>query len=461
MSIDPARMLITDFLKSSWQCVEALVKELAGFKERENGSKKKSISLFYIKDGRRNDVAVDGSHFFLRSSVEYSNPQLTIEEVQGIIAARLIEACGSHFYSSGLHEPDERDFNELFERLKKPAEGLIVPFLLNTDDIEPDRYSMNPLKESIVNSGQSAFPAAVVTTDSLEIDQKFVQKYDGSLISRKDVEVVASCLKACGNSYMNMVDAVKYEQMEQLSTSFGIDLRLPTLRMPLEIIKKEAADGLLHHIIREVHKDYASVERVYTYIDRSMKNRTTLLTIPHSQKGYGSKRAVKGKLYFDGTKLKNVKVDYATTPLYPNAIDPSDVSIAKADDHFTVESDKLINYSFNETPSSPQFFLYSLASPENAALWHGVGAFGASQLVKSYATMRYACVRGLLIKNLKETYGLASEVPLQFNLVPTSMWGHPVHHNIDASINCVENLSDLVKKGMKLETLSVSDLIRQ
>jgi hypothetical protein len=461
MSIDPARMLVTDFLKSSWQCVEALIKELAGFKERENGSKKKSISLFYIKDGRRNDITVDGSHFFLRTSVEYSNPQLTIEEVQGIIAARLIEACGSHFYSSGLHEPDDRDLNELRERLKKPAEGLIVPFLLNTDDIEPDRYSMNPLKESIVNSGQSAFPAAVVITDNLEMDQKFAQKYDGSLISRKDVEMVASCLKACGNSYMNMVDAVKYEQMEQLSTSFGIDLRLPTLRMPLEIMKKETADGLLHHIIREAHRDYASVEHVYSYIDRSMKNRTTLLTIPHSQKGYGSKRAVKGKLYFDGTKLKNVKVDYTTTPLYPNAIDPSDVSIAKADDHFTVESDKLVNYSFNETPSSPQFFLYSLASPENAALWHGVGAFGASQLVKSYVTVRFACTRGLLIKNLKETYGLASEVPLQFNLVPTSMWGHPVHHNIDASINCVENLSDLAKRGMKLETLSISDLIRQ
>jgi hypothetical protein len=295
----------------------------------------------------------------------------------------------------------------------------------------------------------------------MEIDQKFVQKYEGSLICRKDVEIVASCLKTCSNSYMNMVDAVKYEQMEQLSASFGIDLRLPTLRMPLEIMKKETTDGLLHHIIREVHRDYESVERVYGYIGRSMKNRTTLLTIPHSQKGYGSKRAAKGKLYFDGTKLKNVKVDYATTPLYPNAIDPSDVSVAKADDHFTVESDKFINYSFNETPSSPQFFLYSLASPENAALWHGIGAFGASQLVKSYVTVRFACTRGLLIGNLKEKYGLASEVPLQFNLVPTSMWGHPVHHNIDASINCVENLSDLAKRGMKLETLSVSDLIRQ
>jgi hypothetical protein len=454
-------MLATDFLKSSWQCVEAIVKESINFKQTENSGKKKSTSLFCYKEGQRNETVIDGSHFFLRTSVEYSNPQLTVEEVQGILAARLLEACGNYFHSAGLHEPDDRDINEICERLKKPPEGLIVPFLLNTDDIEPDRYSMNPLKDSIVNSGQSAFPAAAVTTDNLEIDQKFVQKYEGSLICRKDVEMIARCLKACSNNYMNMVDAVKYEQMEQLSTSFGIDLRLQTLRMPLEIMKKETTSGLLHHIIREVHRDYESIERVYNYIDRSMKNRTTLLTIPHSQKGYGSKRAAKGKLYFDDAKLKNFKVDYTTTPLYPNAIDPSDVSIAKADDHFIVESEKLVNYSFNETPSSPQFFLYSLASPENAALWHGIGAFGASQLVKSYVTVRSACTRGLLIKNLKETYELASEVPLQFNLVPTSMWAHPVHHNIDASIHCVENLSDLAKRGMKLETLSVSDFIRR
>jgi hypothetical protein len=461
MSYDPARMLATDFLKSSWQCVEAIVKELNNFKQRENGGKKKSTSLFYYKEGQRNETLIDGSHFFLRTSVEYSNPQLTVEEVQGILAARLLEACGNYFHLAGLHEPDDRDVNEVCERLKKPPEGLIVPFLLNTDDIEPDRYSMNPLKDSIVNSGQSAFPAAAVTTDNLEIDQKFVQKYEGSLICRKDVEMIARCLKTCSNSYMNMVDAVKYEQMEQLSASFGIDLRLETMRMPLEIMKKETTDGLLHHIIGEVHRDYESIEQVYNYIDRSMKNRTTLLTIPHSQKGYGSKRAAKGKLYFNDTKLKNAKVDYTTTPLYPNAIDPSDVSIAKADDHFIVESGKLINYSFNQTPSSPQFFLYSLASPENAALWHGIGAFGASQLVKSYVTVRSACIRGLLMKNLKETYGLASEVPLQFNLVPTSMWAHPVHHNIDASIHCVENFSDLTKRGMKLETLSVSDFIRK
>jgi len=453
-------MLVTDFLKNSWQCVETIVKESVSFNERENGSKKKNVNLFYFRNGRRNDATLEGRRFFLRASVEYSNPQLTIEEVQGIIAARLLEACGNHFCSSGLHAVDSKDIDEICERLKKPADGLIIPFLLNTDDIEPDRYSMNPLKESIVKSGQSAFPSASVTTQGLEIDQRFAQKYQGSLICRKDIEQVTCHLKACGNSYMDMVDAVKYEQMENLSESFGIDLGLYTMRMPLATMKKETPDRLLHHIISEMHKDYEAIERVYNCIGRSMKSRTTLLTIPHSRKGYGSKRAAKGKIYFTGTKLKNVKVNYATTPLYPNAIDPADVSIAEADDHFIVEGDKLVNYDFSETPSSPQFFLYILASPENAALWHGIGAFGASQLVKSYVTVRLACNRGALVKNLKETYGIAAEIPLQFNLVPDYMWSHPVHRNIDASIGCVENLGDVAKRGMKIENLPAEDFIR-
>lgn len=455
-----AKLLVADFLKNSWSCVKTIVKELVSFKERENGSKKRNVNLFYFKNERRNDVTVEGWHFFLRTSVEYSNPQLTIEEVQGLIAARLLEACGNHFHTCGLHEPDDKDVNAICERLKKPAEGLIFPFLLNTDDIEPDRYSMSPLKESIVKSGQSAFPAANVTTRGLEIDQKFAQKYVGSLICQKEIELIDHCLKTCGDSYMDMADAVKYTQLEHFSEAFGIDLRLPAMRLPLAIMKKETADGLLHHVIKEVHKDYEAVERVYGCIGRSMKSRTTLLTIPHSPKGFGSKRAAKGKIYFAGTKLKNVKVDYETTPLYPNAIDPKDVSVAVADDHFTIEGEKLVSYNFNETPSSPQFFLYILASPENAALWHGIGAFGASQLVKSYVTVRLACSRDSLIKDLKEKYGLAMEIPLQFNLVPEFMWAHPVHHNIDASIGCVENLVEVAKRGMKIEALPASSFIR-
>jgi hypothetical protein len=183
--------------------------------------------------------------------------------------------------------------------------------------------------------------------------------------------------------------------------------------------------------------------------------------VPHSKKGYGSKRAARGRIYFEGAKLKSVKVDYRTALLYPNAVDPSDISIAKADDSFTVEGEKLTAYSYSETPSSPQFFLYSLASPEDAVLWHGIGAFGASELLRSYTTTRQACAKDLLVKGLNEKYGTATKVPLQFNLDPKFMWGHPVHHNIDASIGCVVNLKDLTDLGMKMEHLPTDQYIRK
>lgn len=457
MSSDLCRIIAEDFLKSSWSCVEATVKELAEFK----GNSGRKVSLFYFRDGHRNDVTLNGGSFFLRSSVEYSNPQLTVEEVQGIIAARLLEVCGNYFHNSGLRQPDDKDIDEICEILKKPSQGLIVSFLLNTDDIEPDRYSMNPLKESVVNSGQSAFPSAMVRTENLAVDPKFAQKYEGSLVCSHEVERIAHYLGCCNNSYVDMVDAMKYGQLERLSESFGIDLCLYCKRMPLTMLKEEAADGLLHHIIRESHTDYRSVERVYSFMGRSMKNLTTLLTVPHSLKGYGSKRAARGRIYFEGSKLKSVKVDYRTTLLYPNAIDPADVSVAKADDTFAVEGGRLTNYDFRETPSSPQFFLYSLASPENAVLWHGIGAFGASELLKSYTTTRLACATGSLIKESAEKYGVATRIPLQFNLVPKHMWFHPVHRNIDASIGCVKDLRDLANLGMKMEHLPTDQYIRK
>jgi hypothetical protein len=146
--------------------------------------------------------------------------------------------------------------------------------------------------------------------------------------------------------------------------------------------------------------------------------------------------------------------------LYPNAIDPDDVSKAIAEDSFTIEGDKLRNYDFKEVPSSPQFFLYSLASPEDAVLWHGIGAFGASELLKSYTTTRVACARDLLIKGLKEKYGIPARLPLQFNLVPSHMWVHPVHRNIDASIGCVEDLKDMASQGMRVEHLPTDKYTR-
>jgi len=456
MSHVTCRIIVEDFLKNSWACVEAIVKELGAFE-----GKGPKACLYYFKDSHREDVSFDGSHFFLRTSVEYSNPQLTVEEVQGIIAARLLEVCGNHFHGTGLHTPDVRDVDTICELLKKPPEGRIVPFLLNTDEIEADRYSMNPLKESIVNSGQSAFSCAHVKTESLSIDPSFAQKYSGSLICKSEIELIAKHLHSCNNSYVDMVDAVKYEQLEKFSAPFSINLQVYSIRMPLSILEKETPDGLLHHVIQKAHADYETFECVYRCMGRSMKNLTTLLTVPHSSKGYGSKRAARGRIYFDGTRLKNIKVDYRTVLLYPNAIDPADVSVAQADDSFTVEAERLTNYDYKQTPSSPQFFLYSLASPENAVLWHGIGAFGASELLKSYTTTRLACAKDLLIGGLNAKYGVTTRMPLQFNLVPKFMWFHPVHRNIDASIGCVEDLKFLADLGMKMEHLSTEQYVRK
>lgn len=444
--------LITDFVKNSWTCIELIVKELAEFKSAE----KSKTRLFHFRDKQGNGATVDNGHFFLRASVEYSNPQVTLEEIQGIIAARLLEVCGNHFYHYGLHEINKKDVDEIREMLNKPPQGTVISFLLNTDDVEPDRYSANPLRKSIVDSGQSAFPSATVKTNELKIDNDFVRKYEGVLISKDEVELMARHLDTSNNSYVDMVDAVKYEQLENLSETLGINLCIHSMRMPLAILEKETKDGLLHHIIREIHKDYDSIERAYNCMGRSMKSRTTLLTVPHSEKGYGSKRAVRGKIHFDGKKLKEVHVEYRTTSLYENEIDPKDISVAKADDSFTVEGEKLINYNFRDIPSSPQFFLYSLGSPENAAIWHGIGVFGPPQLLNSYAAIRRACAKDSLIKDLKKEYGVTTNTPSSFNLVPSNMWVHPKHRNIDASIGCVTDLNDVVSMGMRLEYLSNS-----
>jgi hypothetical protein len=448
---DLCRKLVEEFLKSSWSCVKAIVEKLTGPKEEKNG---KPVPLFRFKNGQRVNSTFERSHFFLRSSVEYSNPQLTVEEVQGIIGARMLETCGNYFHDYGLHDPSTNDAAQICEALKKPPQGRVIPFLLNTDDIEADRYSMNPLKGSILTSGQSAFPAASVKTESLSVDQQFVNKYEGTLISKGEAALVRHHLESAKGSYLDFVDSVKCAQMEKLSETFGMGLSLYVLRMPLTTLQAEAKDDVLHHIISETHRDFEAVKQAYGCMGRSMSKRTTLLTVLHSKKGYGSKRAARGKIRFNENKLENVKVKYRTTRLYPNAIDPDDVSIAEAEDSFTIAGEKLADYSYSETPSSPQFFLYSLGSPENAALWHGIGAFAAPKLLRSYVFARRACRRGQLIRDLKETYGVKTDVPLQFNLAPASMWVHPVHRNIDSSIGCVENHADLARMGMKIEYLS-------
>lgn len=450
MSDDFCRILVENFLRDSWVSVKTLVEKANGF-ETEH---RRPVTFFKFKGNQRVSQTLEGSHFFLRGSVEYTNPQLTVEEVQGIIGTRLLEVCGNYFSEKGLRQPDVGDVGQLCELLKNPNDGKIAGFLLNTDDVEADRYSMNPLKASIVESGQSAFPAANITTPDLSVDEKFAAKYEGTLICRGEIELIRSLLAESNGSYLDFVDAVKYAQLAGYSELFGMDLFLPALRMPLTTLQSENNDGLLHHIISETHKDYASVRQAYECMGRSMTKRTTLLTVPHSRKGYGSKRAARGRLYFNDEQLEGVNVKYVDTLLYPNAMDPQDVSVAKCQDNFDVAPEKLSQYTYPETPSSPQFFLYSMGSPEDAALWHGVGAFGAPQLLQSYTNARSACRKGQLLRGLKEKYDARVDVPLHLNLVPDGMWVHPVRRNIDASIGCVSDVGDLARMGMKIEYLA-------
>jgi hypothetical protein len=347
MSEDYCKILLEDFLKNSWLSVKVLAEKLSSFKKEKRS---KQVTLFHYVNGQKVNAQFEGNRFFLRGSVEYTNPQLTVEEVQGIIGTRLLEACGNYFEKYGLHEPNGGDVDELLEILKKPPEDCIVPFLLNTDDVEADRYSMNPLKQSIVASGQSAFPAAHVKTDQLKVDEAFVKKYDGALISKGEAELIGNSLKGANGSYLDFVDSVKYAQLEPLSEFFGMNLSLYALRMPLSTLQAEKKDGLLHYIISESHRDYEAINEAYTCMGRSMTKRTTLLTVPHSKKGYGSKRAARGKIHFEDGKLLDVAVKYKTTKLYPNAMDPDDVAVAEADDSFTVAGEKLGDYSFSETP---------------------------------------------------------------------------------------------------------------
>ena len=450
MPDDNCQIIVDAFLKESWASVKTVVEALSIFK----GEKRNPVTFFKFHNNQRINQTFDGSHFFLRGSVEYTNPQLTVEEVQGIIAARLLEVCANYFHEKGLHAPDQGDVKALCELLKKPPEGKVVAFLLNTDDVEPDRYSMNPLKTSIVESGQSAFPAANVKTNPLSIDQNFASKYEGTLICKGEIELIKTQLEAANGSYLDFVDSVKYTQLKRYADAFGMDLFLPSLRMPLTTLQSENKNGLVHHIISETHQDTESVRQAYECMGRSMTKRTTLLTIPHSPKGYGSKRAARGRLYFNETKFDGVNVKYKDTLLYPNAMDEADVSVAKCEDNFTLPAEKLSNYSYTETPSSPQFFLYSMASPEDAALWHGVGAFGATGLLQSYTSARAVCRSGKLVKNLNEKHDARIDIPIHLNLDPSGVWVHPLHRNIDASIGCVENLQDLARMGMKIAHLA-------
>ena len=442
--------LIQDFLKNSKSSIEALLKGLDNFIGEEPGR----ASFFIVEESKRRQVQLGKGHFFLRASTEYANPQLTLEELQGIIAARLLETCGNYIVEKKTTIIGPSDLDEISEMLSKPPKGLVTPFLLNTDDVEPDRYSINPLRASIVESGQSAFPAASAVTHDLKVDKNFLTKYEGSLISKQEIDSVEQQLKSSA-AYLDFVDAVKYESLQNASEVLGMYLCIPATRMPLGVLQKEKPKDPMHSLIADSHRDYDTIRTIYELMGRNIgKRKTLLLTVPHSPKGFGSKRAVQGSLVFKQEKLEQIKIHYKTTPLYANELDvaENDVSIAQAEDSFAVEAEKIWNYDYSQMPSSPQFALYATLSPEDASIWHGIGVFGGVELIKSIVSVRSACLRKEVLEGVSCR---GNKAPMQFNLIPGKMWRHPKLGNIDASVGCVQDLKTLLQTGICMEPLSV------
>lgn len=450
---DQIQMSIQDFLKNSRNSIDALLKELYNFL----GDKPGSIAFFTVEGAKRKPIQIDGSHYFLRASTEYANPQLTLEELQGIIASRLLEVCCNYMADRKVTDPSQSDIAEISEMLKKPPNGVVMPFLLNTDDVEPDRYSINPLRASIVESGQSAFPAASVITNSLNVDKNFLAKYEGSLISKGEVDLIEQQIKGGSGKYVDLVDAVKYETLQKVSEALGIYLCIPAFRMPLEVMKNEKPKDPLHKLIEDSHRKYDTIGTIYELMGRNIgKRKTLLLTVPHSPKGFGSKRAAQGSIAFKQEEFEQIKVQYKTTLLYANELDvnETDVSVAKADDSFSVDASKILDYDYSQTPSSPQFALYATLSPEDAAIWHGIGVFGGVELVKSIISVRAACLRKDVLEGVSCR---GNKAPLQLNLVPGRIWRHPKYGNIDTSVGCIPDLKNLIQTGIWLEPLSVEE----
>ena len=75
-------------------------------------------------NGKKVSVPFEDERFYLRSSVEYTNPQLTVEEVQGIIGTKMLVTAANYYLEHGLHEPTADDVAALSELLKEARRRL-------------------------------------------------------------------------------------------------------------------------------------------------------------------------------------------------------------------------------------------------------------------------------------------------------------------------------------------------
>ncbi|MFQ5762679.1 MAG: hypothetical protein ACE5PO_06565 [Candidatus Bathyarchaeia archaeon] len=449
MSQQLGTRLIEAFLKNSSASTLSLAHTVRVWKSPQRSD----VSMFMFHDGKRRGVTVDGSRFYLRTSTEYSNPQLNLEDLQGILASRLLEVTATRLAEVNRDTWTSEDIAVMARRLTEPPSGPIQPFLLNTDDVEADRYSINPLRASILQSGQSAYPAANVSVDGLSVDARFVEKYEGSLVCSKDIETIQYFLNSSASRrYIDFADAVKYHQLEALSKEWNINLTIPSLRMPLTPLKAEGRGGPLHCLIAANHASYEAVRTLYELMGRNItKHKSLLPTVPHSPRGFGSKRAAQGLLVFENDALTEVRVKYRPTKLYRNEVDHEDLSLADAHDDVTVPAELLRNYDYRKVPSSPQFALYSTLSPEDAAIWHGVGKYAGTAIAQSYTSIHYAHSHGEILKDVPKPH---PGVPLQFDLVADKMMKHPAHGNIDASVNCVPDIAQILPSGTHMRILS-------
>jgi hypothetical protein len=135
-------------------------------------------------------------------------------------------------------------------------------------------------------------------------------------------------------------------------------------------------------------------------------------------------------------------------------VDYKDVSYAKCEDSLEFAAKRFKEYSFKETPSSPQFVLYALLSPEDASIWHGVGAYAGNEILRSYASVQTASIRKLIFRDIKRLRP-REEPTMMLNLDPGKMWKHPIYENIDCGIGCVEDLSIFLNQEMKVSPISV------
>src|SRR5439155_23673142 len=160
-----------------------------------------------------------------------------------------------------------------------------------------------------------------------------------------------------------------------------------------------------------------------------------------------SKIYATSRLKFDKSALIEVEVSYDNCELYPNEVDPSDLSVVRANGHARVSREELVEYDFHQTRSSPQFALYLLSSPEGAAIWHGAGRSAGLELLRSYASVLTAVRSNVLEIDFP---WILHQDRLHFDLTPELMLVHPKLNNVDASANCLPEWPAVLPKATSL-----------